>query len=84
MHDLESLLFQKRKIAVIGCHSWASVAYKTMVDYVENKFTNSELIEPSFDMKSSLTPDQELLLDDIAKHISTDIAALPDPETLIK
>lgn len=84
LHDLESLLFQKRKIAVIGCHSWASVAYKTMVDYVENKFKNCELIEPSFDMKSSLTPDQELLLDDIAKHISTDIAALPDPETLIK
>lgn len=84
LHDLETLLFQNRKIAVIGCHSWASVAYKTMLEYVQHKFKNCELIEPTIDMKSSLAADQECILDEMAKNIAADVAAYADPDTLIK
>lgn len=84
LHDLETLFFQNRKIAVIGCHSWASVAYKTMLEYVQHKFKNCELIEPTIDMKSSLAADQECILDEMAKNIAADVAAYADPDTLIK
>lgn len=83
LHDLSTLIFQNRKIAVLACHSWASAAHKTMVDYVQNKFKNCELIEPTIDMKSSLHDDQEGIIDDIAKKVADDIKAYPDPKTLI-
>ncbi|KMO86958.1 flavodoxin [Megasphaera cerevisiae DSM 20462] len=83
LHDLKTLLFQKRKIAIIANHSWASAAYKTMVDYVEDQFKCCELIEPALDMKSSLCDDQECIVDEMALRIAEDIKAYPDPETLI-
>lgn len=83
LHDLQTLTFQKRKIAVIACHSWASAAYKTMCDYVENQFKCCELLGPSLDMKSSLQNDQEGLIDEIAKAVADDIKASPDPKKLL-
>ena len=75
---MKTLTFQKRKVAVIGCHSWASAAYKTMCDYVENQFKCCTLLEPSFDFKSSIHDDQECLLDEIAKALVEDINAEGD------
>ena len=83
LHDLKTLMFQKRKIAVIANHSWASAAYKTMTDYVEHQLKCCELIEPAIDLKSSLQDDQEGLIDDIAQKIAEDIKAYPNPQTLI-
>lgn len=83
LHDLKTLMFQNRKIAVIGNHSWASAAYNTMVDYVQNRFKNCELIEPTLDMKSSLRDDQEGVVDAIAQAVADDIKAYPDPKTLL-
>ena len=84
LHDLKTLMFQNRKIAVIGNHSWASAAYNTMVDYVQNRFKNCELLEPTLDMKSSLRDDQEGLIDEIAKVVADDIKAYPDPKALLQ
>ena len=83
LHDLKTLMFQNRKIAVIGNHSWASAAYNTMVDYVQNRFKNCELLEPTLDMKSSLRDDQEGIIDEIAKAVADDIKAYPEPKSLL-
>lgn len=83
LHDLKTLMFQKRTIGVIACHSWASAAYKTMVDYVENQFKCCELLEPTMDMKSSLRDDQECELDELADKLVESIKEYPDPKTLI-
>ena len=80
---MKTLIYQNRKVAVIGNHSWASAAYKTMVDYVQNQFKNCELLEPSLDFKSSLQDDQEAVIDEIAKKIADDVKAYPDPKTLL-
>ena len=84
LHDLKTLMFQNRKIAVIGNHSWASAAYNTMVDYVQNRFKNCELLEPTLDMKSSLRDDQEGIIDEIAKAVADDIKAYPEPKSLLQ
>ena len=83
LHDLKTLMFQKRTIGVLACHSWASAAYKTMVDYVENQFKCCELLEPTMDMKSSLRDDQECELDELADKLVESIKEYPDPKTLI-
>lgn len=83
LHDLKTLMFQQRKIAVIANHSWASAAYKTMTDYVEHQLKCCELIEPAIDFKSSLRDDQECLLDEIAQKIADDIKMYPNPNTMI-
>ena len=83
LHDLKTLMYQKRTVGVIACHSWASAAYKTMVDYVENQFKCCELLEPTMDIKSSLKDDQECELDDLADKLVESINEYPDPKTLI-
>ena len=83
LHDLKTLMFQKRTIGVIACHSWASAAYKTMVDYVENQFKCCELLEPAMDIKSSMKDDQECELDDLADKLVESINEYPDPKTMI-
>lgn len=83
LHDLKTLMYQNRKVAVIGNHSWASAAYKTMVDYVRDQFKHCEVLEPSIDFKSSLQDDQEGLLDEIAAKIVEDVRSYPDPKTLL-
>jgi len=54
-----------------------------MVNYVENVFKNCELFPTTLDMKSSLHKDQESIIDAMAKEIADDVAAYPDPNTLI-
>ncbi len=83
LHDLKTLMFQNRKIAVIANHSWASAAFKTMTDYVQHQLKSCELIEPAIDFKSSLGGDQECLLDEIAQKIADDIKIYPNPNTLL-
>jgi flavorubredoxin len=83
LHDLKTLIYQNRKIAVIGCHSWASVAQKAIVEYVNN-FKNCELLGTPMDIKSSLKDSEEVLLDEMAQTIADSVKQSPDPSTLIK
>ena len=83
LHDLQTLIFQNRKTAIIGCHSWASVAQKTMIDYVEKKFKNCEVLGTPLDIKSSLKNEEEGVLDSMAQTIAKSIKDAPDPESLI-
>lgn len=83
LHDLQTLAFQNRTVAVLGCHSWSSVAHKTMLDYVQNKFKKCTLLEPTLDMKSSLHDDQEAVIDELADKLAESIKNYPDPSTLI-
>ena len=54
-----------------------------LVNYVENVFKNCELLPTTLDMKSSLHADQETVIDTMAKEIADDVAAYPDPNTLL-
>jgi len=83
LHDLKTLMFQNRKIAVIGCHSWASAAQKTMIEYVEKKFKNCEVLGTPLDIKSSLKDEEEGILDSMAKTIAKNIAESPEPDSLV-
>lgn len=83
LHDLKTLIFQKRKISVLACHSWSSAAYKTLADYVENQFKCCELLGTSLDMKSSLRDDQESVIQQMAEEIVEDLNEYPDPKTLL-
>ncbi|MEG0797983.1 MAG: FprA family A-type flavoprotein [Acidaminococcaceae bacterium] len=83
LHDLQTLLFQNRKVAVIGCHSWASRAQAAMVEYVTHKFKNCQLLGTPLDLKSSLQTKEEVLLDLLAQTIASDIKTTAKPETLI-
>jgi len=83
LHDLKTLMFQNRKIAVIGCHSWASAAQKTMIEYVEKRFKNCEVLGTPLDIKSSLKDEEEGILDSMAKTIAKDIAESPEPDSLV-
>ena len=80
---MKTLMFQKRTIGIVACHSWASAAYKTMADYVENEFKCCEILEPTMDLKSSLRDDQECLMDELADKMAESIEQYPDPNTLI-
>lgn len=83
LHDLKTLMFQNRKIAVIGCHSWASAAQKTMIEYVEKKFKNCEVLGTPLDIRSSLKDEEEGILDSMAKTIAKNIAESPEPDSLV-
>lgn len=83
LHDLKTLQFQNRKIAVIGCHSWASAAQKTMIEYVEKKFKNCEVLGTPLDIRSSLKDEEEGILDSMAKTIAKSIAESPNPDSLV-
>lgn len=83
LHDLKTLNFQNRKIAVISCHSWASAAQKAMLEYIEKQFKNCEVIGTPLDITSSLNDEQECLIDDMAQAIAKSIAEAPEPSSLI-
>ncbi len=54
IHELKALNFQNHKVSIIGNHSWASAAMKTMVAHFENDFKDIEIVSQPLDLKSSL------------------------------
>ena len=54
IHELKALNFQNHKVSIIGNHSWASAAMKTMVSHFENDFKDIEIVSEPLDIKSSL------------------------------
>jgi flavorubredoxin len=83
IHDLQTLLFQNRKIAVVGNYSWSSAAKKAMLAHVEH-FKNCELLGEAIDIKSSLCDDEECKLDTLADTIAESVKIAPDPKEAIK
>lgn len=69
LHELSALNFQKRKVSIIGNHTWASAAAKGLKEKFEKDFKNMELVGDVLDIKSSLRKEQEELLDKLADDI---------------
>lgn len=84
LHDLSTLLFKNRKVAILGNHSWSSVAVKEMKNYVENVFKGCELLEEPLDITSSIAENEDEHLTRIAEAVAKSIKESPDPATLIK
>ena len=68
MHEMSNLGLKKRKVAVIGNHSWASAAVKEMTNLL-SVLKDTELVGTPIDVRSSLKPDREEELDALADAI---------------
>lgn len=68
LHELTVLNVCNRKVSLIGNHTWASAALKTMVELV-NKMKGMEIVGTPIDIKSTLREDREKELDDMADAI---------------
>lgn len=68
MHEMSNLGLKKRKVAVIGNHSWASAAVKEMTNLL-SVLKDTELVGTPIDVRSSLKPDREEELDVLADAI---------------
>ncbi|KYZ77980.1 flavodoxin [Anaerosporomusa subterranea] len=68
LHEMAALRLRNRKVAVVGNHTWANMATKSMLCELE-KMKNMEIIGAPFDIKSSMKAHQEpelnKLVDDI-------------------
>ena len=77
IHELKALNFQNHKVSIIGNHSWASAAMKTMVAHFENDFKDIEIVSEPLDIKSSLKeediPSIEKMADDIKASIDAKV-----------
>lgn len=61
-----------RKVSIIGNHTWASAAAKEMKAMIEN-MTNMEIIGSVLDVRSTLKPDHEHELDELADAIAASV-----------
>lgn len=68
IRELAVLNISNRKVSLIGNHTWASAALRTMTELV-NGMKNMEILGTSIDIKSSLQKDREQELDDMADAI---------------
>lgn len=68
LRELSVLNICNRKVSLIGNHTWASAALKTMTELV-NGMKNMEIVGTPIDIKSSLREDREQELDDLADAI---------------
>lgn len=75
LRELAALNFKDRKVAIVGNHTWASGALKTMRNIIENDFKNMEIIGETLDIKSSLKAEQESIIEELAQVISNSIKA---------
>ena len=75
IHELKALNFQNHKVSIIGNHSWASAAMKTMVSHFENDFKDIEIVSEPLDIKSSLKEEDLPLIEKMADDIKASIEA---------
>ena len=75
IHELKALNFQNHKVSIIGNHSWASAAMKTMVAHFENDFKDIEIVSEPLDIKSSLKEEDLPLIEKMADDIKASIEA---------
>ncbi len=68
LKDISVLGLKDRKVSVIGNHSWASAAMKSMKEQIE-AMNHMELIGTPIDVRSRLKVDREAELDELADEI---------------
>lgn len=68
LREMSNLGLKKRKVAIIGNHSWASAAVKEMTNLLSS-MKETELIGAPLDVRSSLKPSREEELDNLADAI---------------
>lgn len=69
LHEMASLNFQKRKVSLIGNHTWATGALPALKAKFEKEFKNMELVGELLDIKSALRPEEEKLIDELTDEI---------------
>ena len=69
LNHLQSKAYQKRRVALIENGSWAPSAAKTMKAMLET-MKDIEIIEPVITIKSSMTEENEKMLEELAKNIA--------------
>lgn len=69
LHEMSALNLQNRKVSLLGNHTWASAALKILKDKFENEFKNIEIVGETLDIKSSLKPEQEKVIDELVEEI---------------
>jgi flavorubredoxin len=72
LHDMAALGLKNRKVALIGNHSWSSAALKTMQD-IFSGMKDMEIIGTPMDVRSTLKPQREEELDQMAGAIASSI-----------
>ncbi len=68
LKDISVLGLKDRKVSIIGNHSWASAAMKSMKEQFE-AMNNMELVGAPMDVRSRLKTDREAELDEMADAI---------------
>ena len=69
LKDVSVLGLKNRKVSIIGTHSWASAAMKSMTGQLE-AMKNMELVGTPIDIRSTLKIEREAELDEIADKIA--------------
>ncbi len=72
LKDISVLGLKDRKVSVIGNHSWASAAMKSMKEQIE-ALNHMELIGTPMDVRSRLKVDREAELDELADAIAASL-----------
>ena len=73
IHELKALNFQNHKVSIIGNHSWASAAMKSMVAHFTEDFKNIEIVGEPLDIKSSLKEEDLPLIEKLADDIKASL-----------
>lgn len=73
IHELKALNFQNHKVSIIGNHSWASAAMKSMVAHFTEDFKNMEIVGEPLDIKSSLKEEDLPLIEKLADDIKASL-----------
>ncbi|SMC56043.1 FprA family A-type flavoprotein [Papillibacter cinnamivorans] len=73
LQDMGVLGLKNRKVAVLGCHSWASAAAKRMEELL-SAMKEMELLTPPMDIRSSLKPEGEADMDALADAIAASLS----------
>lgn len=68
LKDISVLGLKDRKVSIIGNHSWASAAMKTMTTHIE-AMNNMEIIGTPLDVRSTIKAEKEQDLDELADAI---------------
>lgn len=75
LKDISVLDLKNRKVSVIGNHTWASAAMKSMKEQLQ-AMQNMELIGEPLDVRSAIKADREPDLDKLADAIYTSVMGL--------
>lgn len=69
LHELAALNFQNRKVSLLGNHTWATGALTALKNKFANEFKKIEIVGEPLDIKSTLKPEQEEIIDTLTGDI---------------